>query len=233
MFIVFEGLDGSGKSTQAKKLHDFFLARGENCLLTCEPTHGTLGSLARKVTKGELRMEGETLALLFAADRHGHYVNEIAPFLQSGGVVVCDRYYYSNLAYQGACVKSMERIFAYNQVVMENPPDIVFFLKTEPLECLRRLLASRPDASIYENEWMLETLSRRYTQVFDIFTRNVENISGDIGLPSKKNLENFHSGFAHKERVEIIETSGKNEEEVHTEICAVGKFFNCAIGMLD
>ena len=194
MFIVFEGLDGSGKSTQAKKLHEYLQSVGKKSLLTCEPTHGTLGSLARMVTKGEAAMEDETLALVFAADRHEHYISEIAPFLQEGGYVVCDRYYHSNLAYQGVCEKSFERVLGYNRVAMENPPDIVFFLMTEPKECLERLVASRPDASIYENEKSLEILSQRYMRVLDFVKR--------------------------RENIRIVETSGKSESEVFWECLA-------------
>ena len=186
MFIVFEGLDGSGKSTQAKKLHEFFVSCGKNCLLTYEPTSSELGSLARAVTKGELSLEHESLALLFAADRYEHFTKKISPVLADGGTVVCDRYYYSNIVYQGISEQSISRILVYNQQVMKRPPDIVFFLDAMPQVCLTRLKSSRKDISIYENMNYLETLSGRYQALFKRLTENIV----------------------------IIETSGKSEEDV-------------------
>ena len=155
-FIVLEGLDGSGKSTQAKRISEYLISSGHKCLLTCEPTNSSLGSLARLVTKGEMTLEDETLALLFAADRHEHYAKKIAPALAKGDFVVCDRYYYSNIAYQGSNEQIVKRIFDYNQQVMKQPPDIVFFLETRPEICLKRLQSTRKDISIYENLHYLE-----------------------------------------------------------------------------
>ena len=176
MFIVFEGLDGSGKSTQAKRLYEHFAAAGKNCLLTFEPTNGELGNLARTVTKGKLALEDESLALLFAADRYEHFTKKITPVLDDGGIVVCDRYYYSNIAYQGVNEQMLNRILEYNQQVMKHPPDIVFFLETEPQICLERLKLTRKDISIYENLHHLEILSKRYNALFSKLSENVITI---------------------------------------------------------
>ena len=189
-FIVFEGLDGSGKSTQAKRLYKYFISNGKNCLLTYEPTGSELGCLARAVTKGELVLEDESLALLFAADRYEHFTKKISPVLVDGGVVVCDRYYYSNIAYQGLNEQAIGRILEYNQQVMKRPPDIVFFLDTEPQVCLERLKSTRKDISIYENQHQLEALYKRYRTLFDRLGENVVT----------------------------IETSGKSEENIATSI---------------
>ena len=190
MFIVFEGLDGSGKTTQAKRLYDHFVSIGKNCLLTFEPTNSELGSLARAVTTGELVLEDESLALLFAADRYEHFTKKISPVLNSRGFVVCDRYYYSNIAYQGLNDKTVGRILEYNQQVMKRPPDFVFFLDTTPQVCLKRLRSSRKDISIYENLHHLETLYKRYRALFERLGENIVT----------------------------IETSGKSEENVASSI---------------
>ena len=175
-FIVFEGLDGSGKSTQAKRLHEHFISIGENCLLTNESTDGEIGRLARAVTKGELTLEDETLALLFAADRYEHFSKKISPVLNDGGIVVCDRYYHSNIAYQGLSEQTASRILDYNQLVLKRPPDIVFFLDTEPQECLKRLELARKEISIYENPRYLEALRDRYRSLFNRLGENIVTI---------------------------------------------------------
>ena len=177
-FFVFEGLDGSGKSTQAKRLYEYFTSIGKNCLLTYEPSSGELGRLARAVTKGELMLEDESLALLFAADRYEHFTKKIAPVLDGGGIVICDRYYYSNIVYQGVNEHLISRILDYNQQVMKHPPGIVFYLDTPPQECLKRLNSSRKDISIYENLHHLETLDKRYHALFNRPDENIVTING-------------------------------------------------------
>ena len=175
-FIVFEGLDGCGKSTQARLLHEHFVSGGKNCLLTYEPTSSELGSLARAFTKGELALEDESLALLFAADRYEHFAKKISPVLDGGGIVVCDRYYYSNIVYQGLDEQKVSRILDYNQQVMKRPPDIVFFLETTPEICLERLKHTRQDISIYENLHQLEVLHERYCSLFSRLDGNIVTI---------------------------------------------------------
>ena len=194
MLIVLEGLDGSGKSTQAKKLHKHFVSVGKNCLLTYEPTNSELGSLARAVTKGELSLEDESLALLFAADRYEHFTKKISPVLDAGGIVVCDRYYYSNIVYQGHSEESINRILDYNQQVMKHPPDIVFFLDTEPQVCLGRLKSTRSDISIYENITQLKILQKRYLALFDRLGENIITIetSGKSEADVTALIRRFH-----------------------------------------
>ena len=187
-FIVLEGLDGSGKTSQASRLHKHFADKGINCLLTYEPTNEMLGNIARSVTKSNVKMDNETLALLFAADRHEHYVKKIAPTLAAGGMVVCDRYYYSNIVYQGFDEKSIQRIFDYNQKVMQTPPHVVFFLDEKPDECHKRLMSSRSETSIYENMQALTVLYKRYRDLFHRIQKT--------------------------ENIVIVNTTGKNEDDI-------------------
>ncbi|MCL2840942.1 MAG: dTMP kinase [Defluviitaleaceae bacterium] len=169
-FIVLEGLDGSGKSTQsrklAKKLSDLKIPNFH----TCQPSQGSVGKQARAVTRGKFFLEDETLALLFAADRYQHYHEEIAPRLDRGDYVICDRYYYSNIAYQGKNPAAMERVIAYNQAVMTAPirrPDIIFFLDIPPSECMCRITSRRSKVSIYETLTRLEQMRERYFAAFE------------------------------------------------------------------
>jgi dTMP kinase len=107
-FIVLEGIDGSGTTTQAARLVAELGRRGVPAMATCEPTAGPVGKFIRSALKGELRAETgaphalpwSSMALLFAADRLDHVESVIAPALRDGTTVVCDRYVLSSLAYQ-------------------------------------------------------------------------------------------------------------------------------------
>ncbi|MCL1877855.1 MAG: dTMP kinase [Defluviitaleaceae bacterium] len=175
MFIVIEGIDGSGKSTQAKRLGEFFEKRGEAYLATRLPSENAIGKLARAATQDEFSAESEALALLFAADMVQHFYEEIAPALARGEHVICDRYYYSTLAYQGTNFDAFPRISAYNQVVMSHRPNAVIFLDVPPEECMRRIAASRDEISIYEAMDVLGHIRDRFMDVFDRL-RGTENI---------------------------------------------------------
>jgi dTMP kinase len=115
-FIVFEGLDGSGKTTQLKLLSKRLEERsGEGSVfVTREPSDNPVGSLIRSALRGEISLEAGTIALLFAADRCEHLAGEIIPNLERGRAVLCDRFYLSNLAYQGRFIGG-DRLLSYNE----------------------------------------------------------------------------------------------------------------------
>jgi len=101
-FIVLEGGDGSGKTTQARALYSALRHEGYKVHLTAEPSRSTAGRLIqRKILHGK-KTSPEVEALLFAADRFLHLESEILPALADGKIVVCDRYMYASFAYQGA-----------------------------------------------------------------------------------------------------------------------------------
>ena len=105
-FVVLEGMDGAGTTTQAARLAEALRARGVHVRLTREPSDGPIGMMVRQVLTGRIvspagRAPGwATMALLFAADRMDHVESEIEPFLLAGGTVISDRYDASSLAYQ-------------------------------------------------------------------------------------------------------------------------------------
>ena len=101
LFIVIEGIDGTGKSTQAKRLGEWFETQGREVVLSYEPTHGQWGKHLRdSMTQGRLGPEEELE--LFIKDRQDHVDTLIQPSLAAGKVVILDRYYFSTMAYQGA-----------------------------------------------------------------------------------------------------------------------------------
>ena len=162
-FIVIEGLDGSGKSTVTKLLTERFAADNLSCHLTVEPTKSPIGKLVRSILSGEIKdIENEAFALLFAADRYQHLKSEVLPALEHQHVI-CDRYYYSSMAYQGIDAESLERVVAYNQAVMPiRKPDIVFFLNVTPGECIRRITERGGEVSIYDSLPELKLRYERY-----------------------------------------------------------------------
>lgn len=159
-FVCIEGLDGSGKSTQARLLAER-LQKTRRVLLTVEPSRGRIGTFIRQsYLYGENRLSSVVEALLFAADRVDHVQNEIAPALETGDVVISDRYVYSSLAYQGAAGLSLEWIEKVNSHALR--PDIALFLDVDLGTVMKRL---KPRKSIMEN---LETQERVRSYYLDL-----------------------------------------------------------------
>ena len=156
-FIVFEGIDGSGKTTQLKLLSEYFSSHNIPHIVTKEPTDGPIGRLARSVVRGAEPLSEEALSLLFSADRLEHISNEIRPALEAGKYVLCDRYVFSNIAYQG-----------YQPVGKPNrlAPDLTVFIDTNPEECTRRILVNRPAMEIYDGLENAKNIRNNYLKAF-------------------------------------------------------------------
>ena len=168
IFIVIEGLDGSGKTTQANMLAKN-LAKNHTVLLTAEPSRGKIGTFIRQGCLYEKkRLPTEAEALLFAADRIEHMQNELEPALSEGKIVICDRYIFSSLAYQGSAGLSLKWIETINARALE--PDFSIFIDVPPQLVLERLQRKK---SVMEN---LETQAK----VREVYLQFVEK--GDLIL---------------------------------------------------
>ena len=148
-FIVIEGIDGAGTTTQARRLGERLREAGRKVHVTAEPSGGAIGALVRQVLSGRLRgrapdgpFDAEALALLFAADRLDHARAEIEPALQAGIDVVSDRYTLSSLAYQSLTTGDARWV---DQVNARAPaPDVTILLRVVPAVAFaRRRSASR------------------------------------------------------------------------------------------
>ncbi|MCL6621110.1 MAG: dTMP kinase [Syntrophobacterales bacterium] len=140
--IALEGMDGAGKSTQARLLAQALAERGYEVLLTREPSDAPLGVRLRQyLVGGGRRLPPELELAWFMADRREHVARVLAPALAAGKVVVSDRSYYSSAAYQGARGLDPEAIIALNETFAPRP-DVVFLLLLPVAEALRR----RPEA---------------------------------------------------------------------------------------
>jgi len=162
-FLVIEGLDGSGTTTQVDFVAASLRQRGLGVHTTCEPSKGPIGALIRQALSGRLCLaKGEalsprTMALLFAADREDHQ-SEIETTLASGHWVISDRYLLSSLAYQSLSLP-MEWIMALNRHVLL--PDCTVFLKIEPKLAAERM-KTRPQAELYEALGTQEKVAQNY-----------------------------------------------------------------------
>ncbi len=140
-FIVFEGIDGAGKSTQISLLADYLTYSGYPVLLTREPTDGKYGQQIRKLYTERDKFSLDDELELFVNDRREHVEQVIAPALAKGKVVLCDRYYFSTAAYQGAAGGDIEHIFRMNSFAPE--PDLLLLLVVPPEKSVMRIENSR------------------------------------------------------------------------------------------
>jgi len=153
LFIVIEGIDGAGKGVQSKLLVKWLKeTKGRSAFLTMEPTSGKIGRLLRDALKTE-SVSPESIALLFAADRMEH-MKEINQKLTEGKVVVCDRYFYSSIAYQGAQGVELEWIKTINQFAII--PDVVIYLDIAPEKSLGRISSKESFRSLVKEKEFLE-----------------------------------------------------------------------------
>jgi dTMP kinase len=162
IFIVIEGLDGSGKTTQAKLLARK-LEKTRKVLLTAEPSCGKIGSFIREdCLYEEKRLPTEAEALLFAADRIEHMYTEVKPALDDGKLVICDRYIYSSLAYQGSAGLSLEWIKTINARAMQ--PDFSLFIDVPPERVIERLQRKKSVMETLETQQKVREVYLKYVE---------------------------------------------------------------------
>lgn len=176
-FIVFEGTDGSGKSTQMKMLFKYLAGRGVSCFCTREPTDSPFGALLRSCLTGRVEADEHTIAAMFAADRLDHInngVNGIKKKLSEGETVLCDRYYYSSLAYNGGFVP-LDWVAELNRPAMEAlRPDLVIYIDLPPEDGMKRV-ARRGETDRYETIEKQKKIHDNYMEVFSRFGKG-ENV---------------------------------------------------------
>jgi len=172
-FIVLEGIDGAGTTTQARRLAEALERRGTPVCLTCEPTPGPVGKLIRQALQHKLVAEnGEgvrpvswsTMALLFAADRLDHVDSVIAPALSAGRTVVCDRYVLSSLAYQSVTSPAGEGAVPWIRDLNARAlrPDLTIVLDVSDEVAAERRAARGGPAEMFE----VREIQRRLAEVY-------------------------------------------------------------------
>lgn len=191
LFIVFEGPDGSGQSTQTQLLGKWFKQKNLKVFMTKEPTNSLIGGIIRVILKKEWKVDMKTFQLLFTADRAYHLNKEILPLLKKGINVISDRYILSTLAF-GSIEVDLKWLKQINSKFSE--PDFTFILNVPGKVCAERIAKSRFGIEFFETPQKLELIRKNYLKLKN-FHQNTYVISGD--KRSKKEI--------HEEVVRIIE----------------------------
>jgi dTMP kinase len=194
LFIAFEGLDGSGKSTQVKLLADKFRDKGHNIHTTAEPTNSRIGLIIKDIFKHKMEADHRTIAALYAADRLDHLLNKtdgILKKLEENFTVITDRYYFSSYAYHGVHM-NMNWVIGANSLSADLlRPDLNIYIDISPEDSMHRLNKGRNSVQLYETIDNLKKVREKYFEAFAILkekekifitdgNRTPEEISMDI-----------------------------------------------------
>jgi dTMP kinase len=178
LLIVFEGIDGTGKSTQLHLLSEKLRQLGYAVLVTREPTDGPYGKKIRELFLDRGSVSQEEELELFIADRAEHVKEVIAPALADGCVVVCDRYYLSTVAYQGANGMSQDMILEKNKNFPV--PDLAIILEIEPAQGIHRIQNQRNEhPNSFEQEENLQKVAEIFGAMQQEYIKRI-NGSGSI-----------------------------------------------------
>ncbi len=176
MLIVFEGIDGTGKSTQVKMLAEALQERGMTVQSSFEPTNGTYGSLVRNsATRPAGRYSLEEEFELFLKDRKEHIETLIQPALDRGEVVILDRYYFSTMAYQGARGLDVKMIRKKNEE-FAIIPDLVIVLTVPIEESLKRIGVRDGEGNAFEKRENLERCAEIFNDLDDQFVHFISAV---------------------------------------------------------
>ena len=178
LFIAFEGIDGSGKSTQVKLLAAQLLKEGHQVHTTFEPTDQPIGKIIRSIFSKKMEADERTIAALFAADRLEHLLNTQYGMLQKladGYTVITDRYYLSSYAYHGVHVP-MDWVLALNEPCAAlKRPDLTCFLDISPEVSMQRIVKSRESIELYETLENQKNVRNKYFEAMEL-VKAQENI---------------------------------------------------------
>ncbi|MFP4362452.1 MAG: dTMP kinase [Spirochaetia bacterium] len=167
-FIVLEGLDGSGTTTQGRLLYQRFVDQGVQVHLTCEPTDLETGKIIRRVLRKDLTVEPATLAYMFAADRYEHIYGKldgIRDLTENGVTVISDRYFFSSLAYQ-SLGWDYEKVAGLNSKFPL--PSCCIYLDLSPEVCAERM-QERHEKDIFEELELQKKVYANYEKAFALY----------------------------------------------------------------
>ncbi|HDP79994.1 MAG TPA: dTMP kinase [Spirochaetes bacterium] len=196
LFIVFEGIDGSGKSTLCARMVSYFRERGVDALGLREPTDGRWGKELRDILKGDVAADARRQTELFLLDRQDDVERTILPALAGGRLIFMDRYYFSNAAYQGAMGIPPRTILEANRSLNFPEPDRVYFIEVSPELALQRVSSrgALTEESIFEKKDFLRSVREIYHSIADerfLFldgTRSVDDLRREVVADMEKNF---------------------------------------------
>lgn len=188
LFITIEGPDGSGKTTQIKRIEDFLFSRGVETLTTREPGGTNIGEKIRSIIldKTNIEMGSMTEALLYAASRSQHVKEVIKPALDSGKTVICDRFVDSSIAYQGYGRKLGNSVKIINDYAIDGcSPDVTFLFKMDPAIGKKRIKKEYMDRiEMEQNSFHLDV----YKGYLELEAQNTNRI---IGIDATRSIEDI------------------------------------------
>lgn len=164
LLIVLEGIDGSGKTTQARALLRRLRRRGREAVFLREPSRGTWGREIRRMAARADSLTPEEELDLFVKDRRENVERNIRPALEAGTIVVLDRYYFSTIAYQGAKGIDIRRIRRMNEAFAV-PPDLVIILDVDATSGLARIGGRKTRDELFEREDYLVRVARIFCRL--------------------------------------------------------------------
>jgi len=185
-FIVFEGLDGSGKGTIMTKSAGWLFNSStstDKILMTREPTFSGAGKQIRKMLKEDKEplTKSKQLLQLYLEDRKEHLEKVIKPALQLGSIVFCDRYKYSTICYQQAQGIPVEKIISlHNRMLV---PDLVLILDVDPATAIHRIQVGRSSIEKFEKQFFLEELRGNYLALKKLLPKeNIKVIDANCSI---------------------------------------------------
>lgn len=187
VFIVLDGMDGSGKSEMIKLLHNYLFSKSKSyrILTTREPTNGTFGKEIRNILVNEKDpdVNAEKLLELFVKDREEHLENTILPFLKKSNehevnIVICDRYYYSTIAFQATQGLGIEMLVKKNEKFLK--PDVAFILDVIPEAALERIKYREKEK--FEKLEFMKKLREKFLKLPKLLKDNIKVIDASKSL---------------------------------------------------
>ena len=186
LFIVLDGMDGSGKSEMVKLLHNYIFSKSKSyrILTTREPTSGRYGKEIRQILASDKdpKENAEKLLGLFIKDRQEHVNDSIIPFLKKSNgdvnIVLCDRYYYSTIAFQAVQGLDMKMLIEKNKKFLK--PDIAFIMDLKPKIALERIKKRKKEK--FENIDFMRNLRGKFLQLPKILKDNIKIIDASKGV---------------------------------------------------
>lgn len=187
-FIVFEGIDGSGTTTQTELLNSFLLDNNISSVTTCEPSSGPIGNMIREGFKKRVsfvnddKLFDEQMAYLFAADRHDHLYNEVDGIYKlnkKGITTISSRYFFSSLVYHVSNDDEYDFVKKLNEKFPL--PDLTIYIDN-PVEVSLKRISLRAHRDTYENKEKLEKVKLNYKRVFEEYTENLLIVDGSKSI---------------------------------------------------
>ncbi|MEM0350943.1 MAG: dTMP kinase [Archaeoglobaceae archaeon] len=190
VLIAIEGIDGAGKTTIATHLLKFLQDKGYECVVFKEPSNSVYGEILRSLKEN---LDPEEELKLFLLDRKVDVEERIKPALEKGKIVIMDRYYYSNIAYQSARGINAEEIRKMNEEIAPKP-DLVILLDLSPEKAMERI-KSRGRSTVFERKEYLEKVRKKFLEISDDRTlivnaeRDLEVVKREVESAVMKLLE--------------------------------------------